>query len=169
MKIICVTGACGVGKSTMRDMVGERLDEKLFACIDTDECGINWHDYANTDHPEGYANAYLAEAVRRAAGRTLVLFGCTNPMDYITKNTIPDEVEATYFVTLVADDDVIHERLLARPAERGFNEGNIPPHIEYNRWFRRNRGKFPLQLDTGKLSQEETADRIAEFATGLER
>ena len=84
MKIICVTGACGVGKSTMRDFVGERLDEKLFACIDTDECGINWHDYANTDHPEGYANAYLAEAVRRAAGRTLVLFGCTNPMDYIT-------------------------------------------------------------------------------------
>jgi len=36
-----------------------------------------------------------------------------------------------------------------------------------NRWFRRNRGKFPLQLDTGKLSQEETADRIAEFAKHL--
>ena len=98
-----------------------------------------------------------------------MLFGCTNPMDYLTKNIIPDEVEATYFVTLVADDEIIRERLLARPAERGFNEGNIPPHIEYNRWFRRNRGKFPLQLDTGKLSQEETADRIEEFVTGLER
>ena len=167
MKIICVTGACGAGKSTMRDLVGERLDEKLFACIDTDECGINWHDYANTDHPEGYANAYLAEAVRRAAGRTLVLFGCTNPMDYITKNTIPSEVEATYFVTLVADDQVIRERLLARPAERGFNGGNIQPHIEYNRWFKRNKGKFPLQLNTGNMSEVETADRIAAFVKAL--
>ena len=167
MKIICVTGACGSGKSTMRVFLEKRLDGEKFACIDTDECGLNWWDYAGTDHELQYKDDCLAEAVRRAKGRTLIFVGCTNPADFITANRIPDEVEATYFVTLVADDEVIRERLLARPAERGFNEGNIQPHIEYNRWFRRNRGKFPLQLDTGKMSEDETADKIAEFVKGL--
>ena len=169
MKMIIVTGACGSGKSTMRDLVEERLDSKFFACVDTDECGFNWHDFAGTDHESEYADNYMAEAVRRAKGRTLLLFGCTNPMDFMTKNKVPAEVEATCFVTLVADDQVIRERLLARPVERGFNEGNIQPHIDYNRWFHRNKGKFALQLDTGKMTGDETADKIADFAKALSK
>lgn len=61
-------------------------------------------------------------------------------------------------------DEVIHQRLQARPAERGFTtEEAIRPHIEYNQWFRKNRGKFPLFIDNSTMTEEETADKVAAF------
>ncbi|MDO5435086.1 MAG: hypothetical protein Q4G19_01810 [Clostridia bacterium] len=68
MKLMIITGTCGAGKSTVRDHLAQHLDPARYACIDTDEVGINWWDYAGTDHEERFSDDCLAEAVRRAGG-----------------------------------------------------------------------------------------------------
>lgn len=164
MRLIIITGTCGAGKSTIKDHLAKRLDSSQFVCIDTDEVGINWWDYAGTDHEEHFSDDCLAEAVRRANGHDLVFVSCINPQDYIGRHTIPAEIESTVFIVLCPADEVIHQRLQARPAERGFTtEEAIRPHIEYNQWFRKNRGKFPLFIDNSTMTEEETADKVAAF------
>ena len=168
MKLIVITGTCGAGKSTVREKLKERLDSHRYACIDTDEVGINWWDYAGTDREYQFSDDCLKEAVRRADRRYLVFASCLNPQDYIGKHTIPEEIEATYFIVLCPADRLIEKRLRARPKERGFDSDEaIRPQIAYNQWFRKNRGKVPLFLDTSELSVEETTERIFSFLMGL--
>lgn len=170
MKLYIVTGTCGAGKSTIRDELGAMLDPVKYACIDSDETGLNWWDYAGTDHESQYGNDTLNAAILRAGGRDLVFVSCLTPQDYMTKTTVPEEVEATYYIALWAPDETIYGRLRARPKERGFTSDEIiRPHIEYNRWNRRNRGKYQLFIDNENQTAEETAGIIKEYITGLAR
>ena len=89
---------------------------------------------------------------------------CLTPQDYMTNTVIPEEVEATYFIALWAPDETIYRRLRARPAERGFtSDEKIRPHIEYNQWIGRNRGKYQLFIDNVKQTEKETAGIIKEY------
>ena len=163
MILIVLAGTSGAGKSTVSDALEMRLDPEHFACIGADESGLNWHDYAGTDRAGDYNADCLEIAAARTEGRHLVFASCLNPQDYFAGRAAPEGIEATYFVALAAADAEIERRLRARPPERGFTSDEaIRPHIEYNRWFRRNRGKFQLFLDTSAMTVEETADRIAE-------
>ena len=63
MKVFIITGACGSGKSTMKDALESILDNAEYACIDCDEVGLNWWDYAGTDHESKYKDDTLAKAV----------------------------------------------------------------------------------------------------------
>lgn len=79
--------------------------------------------------------------MRRANGRNLVFVGCLNPQGYIGKHTIPEDIESRYFVVLCPTDEKIEQPLRARPKERGFDSDEaIRPQIEYNQWFRKNKG-----------------------------
>ena len=168
MKLFIVTGTCGAGKSTMKDELAARLDPNRFACVDSDETGLNWHDYAGTEREERYGADTLAEAFRIAHGRNLVFVSCMAPHDYITKAAVPEELTATFHIALWARDEIIDRRLRARPKERGFTTDEaIRPHIEYNQWIGRNRGKYQLFIDTGNRTPDETAEKIAAFITGL--
>lgn len=168
MRLVVITGTCGAGKSTMKDELERRLDSRQYACIDTDEVGINWWDYAGTDHEEKFSDDCLKEAVRRADGRDLVFVGCLNPQDFIGRHTIPDQIESTYFIVLCPTDEKIEQRLRARPKERGFDSDEaIRPQIEYNQWFRKNKGKFPMFIDNSEMSVEETADKITAYIASL--
>ena len=168
MRLIVITGTCGAGKSTIRDRLETMLDPARFACIETDGLGINWWDYAGTDHEYRFSDDCLKAAVERAGGRDIVFAGCISPEDYIGKHTIPPEIDTTVFIVLCPSDEVIRARLAARPKSRGFDtEEAVRPQIEYNRWFRKNRGKFPLFIDNSAVSVEETADRIAAFILRL--
>ena len=164
MKLFIVTGTSGAGKSTVRDELGAALDPEAIACVDSDETGLNWWDYAGTDREKQYANDTLREAIRMAGGRNLVFVTCMTPQDYMTNTAVPEEVKATHFIALWAPDETIYRRLSARPAERGFTSDEIiRPHIEYNQWIGRNRGKYQLFIDNGKQTPGETAKIIAEY------
>ena len=164
MKLFAITGSCGTGKSTMKDELEKILDPQRYFCADTDEMGFNWWDYAGTDHEFQYKDDCLREAVRRAAGKHLVFVGCTNPDTFLMQNTVPEDIDSTVFIVLLADDEIVRQRLRDRPAERGFtSDEKIRPHIEYNQWFRRNRRKFPLVVDTSAEMPERTAEQIAGF------
>ena len=163
MNLFVITGACGAGKSTMRDALGDLLDPARFFCADADEMGLNWWDYAGTDRAPLYKGDCLREAVRRAEGRDLVFCSCVHLPDFLTDTAVPEEIGATHCVVLLAEDGVIRQRLRDRPPERGFtSEEKIAPHVEFNQWFRRNRNKFPFAVDTGVLTPAEAAERIAE-------
>jgi hypothetical protein len=140
------------------------MDPEKYAVIDTDEIGINWWDYAGTERESEYKDVCYREAVRRAGDRDLVFASCVNPEDYLALHKIPEQVESTQFIVLCPPDEVIWERLRARPAERGFtSDEKILPHVGFNQWFRKNRGKFPLFLDTSAREALETAEEIRRF------
>ena len=168
MILYMITGTCGAGKSTMKDELEAVLDSEKTACIDSDETGLNWWDYAGTDRESQYGNDTLNEAIRRAGGRDLVFVSCLTPQDYMTKVTVPEEVKATYFIALWASDETIYQRLRTRPRERGFTSDEIiRPHIEYNRWIGRNRGKYQMFINTENQTPEMTAERIAAYITAM--
>jgi len=168
MKLYIITGTCGAGKSTIKDQLAAMLDPDRYACVDSDETGLNWWDYAGTGHESRYGADTLTEAFRKAGGRDLVFVTCMVPQDYMTKTTVPEELKATYCIALWAPDEVIERRLRARPQERGFTSDEaIRPHIEYNRWIGRNRGKYQLFINNEAQSEEETARIIAEYIKAL--
>ena len=77
---------------------------------------------------------------------------------------IPECIESTDFIVLSPADEEIIRRLKARPAERGFtSDEKIEPHVGFNRWFRKNKGKFNLFIDNTDQSVDETAKMIEKF------
>ena len=168
MKLFIITGTCGSGKSTMKDELTLRLAPNQYACVDSDETGLNWWDYAGTEREGQYGADTLTEAFRIANGRNLAFVTCMAPHDYITKAAVPEELTATFSIALWARDQIIDRRLRARPRERGFTTDEaIRPHIEYNQWIGKNRGKYQLFIDTEGQSPDETAEMITVFITGL--
>ena len=168
MKLFIITGTCGSGKSTMKDELTARLDPNRYACVDSDETGLNWWDYAGTEREGQYGANSLLEAFRIADGRNLIFVTCMAPHDYITKAAVPGKLAATFYIALWTRDQIIDRRLRARPRERGFTTDEaIRPHIEYNQWIGRNRGKYQLFIDTENQTPDETAEAIAAFIMGL--
>ena len=168
MILYMITGTCGAGKSTMKDELEAVLDSEKTACTDSDETGLNWWDYAGTERESQYGNDTLNEAIRRAGGRDLVFVSCLTPQDYMTNTTIPEDVEATYYIALWAPDETIYQRLRDRPRERGFTSDEIiRPHIEYNQWIGRNRGKYQLFIENGKQTEKETAGIIRNYIAAV--
>lgn len=168
MKLFVITGTCGSGKSTAVRELEKILDPKRFICLDTDGVGLNWADYAGTDHEYKYSDDCLKEAVRLSDGKDIVFASCLNPEDYIGKHTAPPEIDSTYFIVLSAEDDMIEQRLKARPAVRGFaSDEAIIPHLEYNRWFRKNKGKFNMFIDTSNITVDSIVGRIAGFISAV--
>ncbi len=103
-----------------------------------------------------------------AGGRNLVFVSCMAPQDYMTKAAVPEELDSTYYIALWAPDAVIERRLRARPKEWGFTTDEaIRPHIEYNQWIRRNRGKYQLYINNEAQSEEETAKIIMDYITAV--
>ena len=148
----------------MKDYLAERLPKERFACIDSDEVGLNWWDYSGTGKEARYGEDTLKAAVKKAGGKNLIFVSCLNPLDYFRDIEAPSEVEASFFIALCPADEEIDKRLKARPAERGFTSDEIiKPHIEYNKWFRKNRSKFQLFIDNTEKSEKDTADMIAAF------
>lgn len=41
-KLIVLSSACGVGKSTIKEKLNKKKLLENYSCIDTDEVGINW-------------------------------------------------------------------------------------------------------------------------------
>ena len=85
MKLYIITGTSGAGKSTIKDELDAVLDHGKYACVDSDEVGLNWWDYAGTDRESQYGNDTLNAAIRKAGGRDLVFVSCLTPQDYMTK------------------------------------------------------------------------------------
>ena len=167
-KLVILSAACGVGKSTVRDELSEKGLLESYACIDTDEVGINWWDYAGTENEIKFSDDCLEAAVRMSGDKNLFFVTCLNPVDYYGKVTAPQNISSTFFIGMTCSDDEITKRLKARPPERmcGSDEF-IAGQIEYNSWFKRNAGKFQFYVDNTDQTVAQTAAQIADFVKKL--
>lgn len=163
-KLVVLCSACGIGKSTIKDYFCDNNLLDNYMAIDTDDVGLNWWDYANSDSPHKYSEDSLKIAVTMAKEKSLLFVTCMNPIDFYPTISIPLEISQTYFISMTCSDEEITKRLKARPAERmcGSNEF-IEQQIGYNEWFLNNRGKFQFSIDNTKQSIKETATAIAEY------
>lgn len=167
-KLIILSAACGVGKSTVKDALNESNLLKDYACIDTDEVGINWWDYAGTENESKYSEDCLAKAVQLSGDKNLLFVTCMNPIDFYGKIRIPREITASFFIGMICSDEEITKRLKARPEERmcGSDEF-IAGQIAYSSWFRKNAGIFQFFIDNTNQTVSETAAEIAAFIKKL--
>lgn len=168
-KLVVLCSACGVGKSTIKDALNEYSTLANWACIDTDEVGVNWWDYAGTENESEYSDVCLAEAVRMSDDKNLLFVTCMNPIDFYGKVNIPQSITSTFFIGMTCSDEEITKRLKARPAERmcGSDEF-IADQIEYNSWFVENSGKFQFYIDNTNQTVDKTAELIALFLKSIE-
>ena len=72
-KLIVLSSACGVGKSTIKEELNKKKLLENYACIDTDEVGINWWDYAGTENEAKFSDDCIAEAVRMSGEKNLTV------------------------------------------------------------------------------------------------
>ena len=166
--LVILSAACGVGKSTIKDELNKSDILNDYICIDTDEVGINWWDYAGTNNESKYTEDCLVEAVRMSNDKNLLFMTCMNPSDYYGKINIPKEITSTFYIGMVCSDDEIIARLKARPKERmcGSDEF-IAREIKYNNWFKKNAGKFQFYIDNTNKTVKQTAEEISAFIKKL--
>lgn len=167
-RLVIVCAACGIGKSTVKDELTKKKLLENYVCIDTDEVGINWWDYANTEYASKYNDDCLQRATDMAGDKNLLFVSCLHPIDFYSKVNIPQQITSTYFIALTCSDEEIRKRLKARPAERmcGSDEF-IEAQIEYNAWIKESAGKFQYFIDNTDIPVEETAVQIAKFVNLL--
>lgn len=163
-KLVVLCAACGVGKSTIKDALNESNILENYVCIDTDEVGVNWWDYAGTENESEFNDDCLTSAIRMSKDKNLIFVTCMNPFDFYGKTNIPKEITSTFFIGMTCSDEEITKRLKARPEERmcGSDEFIIG-QIAYNNWFKKNAGKFQHYIDNTNQTVNETTVEIATF------
>jgi hypothetical protein len=160
--LFLVSGASCAGKSTVCHALIGKVKEAVL--LDSD---ILWGP--EFDKPEeGYRRFFeiwlrMAKNISQA-GKPVVLFGAGTG---VPENIEPC-IESRYFsdihyLALVCDDQVLAQRLQARPAWRGAgNQAFIEANIQFNRWFKTQQtGLVSIRLiDTTALSPEGTAEQV---------
>jgi hypothetical protein len=161
LPLLIVSGASGAGKSSVcQAMIGKLEDVILL------DCDILWRPEFN--RPDKYRDFFetwlrLAKNISQS-GRPAVLFGAGMG---VPENVEPC-IERRYFsdvhyLALICDDEVLAQRLKARPAWRGSGvQAYIDTHIQFNRWFKDGQyGDHIISLiDTTNISLESTIGQV---------
>lgn len=167
-RLIVLSGASGVGKTTIQWELDRLHLLKDFVCIDTDVVGVNWWDYAGTENESKFNDDCLTAAVKKAENHQLLFSTCMNPIDFYGKVQLPQSITSTFFIGMACSDAKLIERLRSRPAERMCDSDEfITAQLAYNNWFRKNANKFQLYIDNTDETVAQTAAHIAAFINHL--
>lgn len=162
--LVILSAACGVGKTTIQNALRDLNLLPGYACLGSDEMGINWWDYAGTPHEADYTKDCLAAAIKQADGLPLVFCACVAPPDFRKMRPDFPEISSVRHIGMTCSDEEVRRRLLARPPERMCgDEAFILSQIEYNQWIRKHPNEYAFSLDNTPYSIEETAKIIADF------
>lgn len=169
-KLVVLCATCGVGKTTIKDYLNEYSKTNNFAFLDTDEIGLNWHEYKDLEDANiKFAKACLEVAIRKSGDKNILWATCMNPMDYHEKIAPVEGIGEAYFINLQCSNEALTARLKGRPVERMTHTDEfIATQIEYMDWFRRNTDRMDLVIDSTQLSIAETARQVDEFLKLME-
>lgn len=168
MKLVLLSAACGVGKTTVQNAINQGKLPDGWACIGSDEVGLNWWDYAGTDHEHKYAEDGLARATEMAQGKNLLFPACINPDNLRAMQSLPACITEVYFAVMTCSDEQIAARLLARPPERMCGSPEfIASQVAYNDWLRTHPEKFTFRIDNTDQAVDKTVDEIANYLCRL--
>jgi len=162
LPLLIVSGASGAGKTSVCQALLGKLDNLVL--LDAD---ILWRPEFNK--PESNYRDFFEIWLRLVknisqAGRPVILFGAGMG---VPENIEPC-VERRYFsdihyLALVCNDEVLVQRLKARPAWRGSGgQAYLDDHVQFNRWFMGGqKGDPPISLiDTTDVSLETTIEQV---------
>jgi hypothetical protein len=161
LSLFVVTGASGSGKSTL----GLALVPLLPDCV-VMESDILWHSEFDTlqDGYRDYRNLWLRIAKNiHQAGRPVVLVGSAVPEQF---ESCPERryFSDIHYLALVCDDEILEQRLRARPTWRRSDTPEILATMrDFNRWLRTHAADTipPMSLlDTSRRSIAESAELI---------
>jgi len=164
LPLLIVSGASGVGKSTVCHHLLGKLDDVVL--LDSD---ILWRP--EFDRPEDHYRDFFETWLRvckniSQSGQPVVLFGAGIG---VPENMEPC-VEWRYFselcyLALTCKDDVLVERLQRRPqGSKSREPAYIKTHVQFNRWFQEHGSQAQPAvelLDTTGLSIEKTTGMVA--------
>ncbi len=162
-RLVILSAACGVGKSTIKNALNELNLLSDFACIDSDEVRLNWWNYKGTPREKDYTADCLARAFELAGENHLLFGSCNDPISFFERVPLSKNVTVTY-IGMTCSDAEVRRRLLARPPERMCSdEAFIASQIDYNNWIRSHTDLYDLSLDNTNMTVTETAEMVAEF------
>ena len=164
-RLVILSAACGVGKSTVKNALNELGLLPGFACIDSDEVQLNWWNYKGTPREKDYAADCLARAFELAGDQHLLFGSCCAPTDFFTRiaPSLPDNV-AVLYVSMTCSDAEVRRRLLARPPERMCSdEAFIASQIDYNGWIRSHAELYDGQFDNTDMTIAQAAEAVADL------
>ncbi|UVI29695.1 AAA family ATPase [Paenibacillus spongiae] len=155
LPLFVVTGASGVGKSTICLALTSKLKDAVVI-----EGDILWSDSITGNFRELCLRVAKTISLN---GKPVVLFGTTIPEEFenCKERRYFSEI---HYLALTCDDAVLAERLRARPSWRGFdNEDIINHHLGFNRWNKENINSVtpPMELlNTTNVTVQETAEKV---------
>jgi broad-specificity NMP kinase len=156
LPLFVITGASGTGKSAIAAGLRRRLPhcEVFETDLILQVAELGWDKWRDTW-------LLLAHGIA-LNGRATVLCGSLQP-EQLEGLPARHLVGETHFCNLDCRDDVLAERLRARPAWRGWNEQRI---AEHQRFAASLRSRIDPTFDTSARSVEEVADQVARWITG---
>jgi broad-specificity NMP kinase len=164
LPLFVVTGASGVGKSTLCEHLAPALTDTV--CLEAD---VLWGHVAATaaDGYGTYWNVWLNLAVAiHQSGRPVALFGTTVP-EHLEDCPARPLLRAVHYLALVLEPAELARRLRERPAWRGCSaDPFVAEMVQFDGWLRTHAGETrpPMTvLDITRLTVAETARRVAEW------
>jgi predicted kinase len=153
LPLFIITGASGVGKSTLSSELYK--NEVDYIVLESD---ILWFDFFNTpeDNYRKYRETWLRLCKNISqAGKPVVLCGCSVPEQF--ENCIERRYfSEIYYLACVCDSDILEKRL--REGRNVKDENWIQGSISFNQWLKDNADKTEPNitlLDTSQKSVEE--------------
>jgi hypothetical protein len=158
LPLFVVTGASGTGKSTITGPLRSLLPGCLV--FETDVilhvAALGWDTWRNTWLQLTHASAL--------GGRPTVLTGSLTP-DQLERLPARKLIGPIHFALLDCPDDVLADRLRARPAWRlSSTEAKIIEHQRFAAWLR---ARITPSFDTSSASAAEVADQVAAWVQAL--
>lgn len=168
LPLFCVTGPSGTGKSTIARLLLDQLSDR-FVVLEQDLLWTGGLRDSGTEHHLFRSTWLRTAAMIQQNGRPVVLCGTVVPPEF---EQLPERVlfSDVHYLALMADPDILAERLRARPAWREWDEPRIAEMLDYTRWVQETAHEMdpPVTLlDTTGTKPAATAEEVAAWVTGL--
>lgn len=160
LPLLLVSGASGAGKSSVCQTLLGKMENAVL--LDGD---IIWRAEFNTpdDNYRDYFETWLRLAKNISqSGRPVVSFGAGMGVPANIEPCIERRYFSTiHYLALICDDEVLAQRLKARPAWRGSSEeAFVARQMQFNRWFKEKGNRYASLIDTTSLTLETTAEQV---------
>ena len=160
LPLLLVSGASGAGKSSVCQTLLGKMENAVL--LDGD---IIWRAEFNTpdDNYRDYFETWLRLAKNISqSGRAVVSFGAGMGVPANIEPCIERRYFSTiHYLALICDNEVLAQRLKARPAWRGSSEeAFVARQMQFNRWFKEKGNRYASLIDTTSLTLETTAEQI---------
>ena len=156
LPLLFLTGASGAGKST----IGLRLQQAYGKVV------VLENDILPFDKMPIYELTLRIAKNIHQNGTPVLQVGCNIP-EYVENSIEKRYFAGLHYLALVCDNDLLIERLKARPAWRGCNtESYWKPQVGFNEWFKKFHDKVSPKIDlidTTHLLIEETEVMVKDW------